>query len=265
VRNTRGLAIAAAVLVVVTLGSSSPAAADDLPPAPATSATPEPTPTPTAEPTPAPAPTTDALPADSDFPLHEGSTGARVKDAQERLAWLGYPIAPSELTEQRMGRSTVVAANRFQLKYGYQPSSVIGEGTWNMLQRKAGTIGRLPAACVGQTTLCIDKSQRLLRLVVNGTTRLVLDARFGFEGADTREGVFRVNRKSRQHVSSVYRTSMPFSLFFSGGQAVHYSAYFAREGYFGASHGCVNLRDYARTRWLYDHVPIGTRVYLYAS
>ena len=37
---------------------------------------------------------------------------------------------------------------------------------------------------------------------------------------------------------------MPFAMFFSGGQAVHYSPDFAATGYAGASHGCVNIRDY---------------------
>ncbi len=164
-----------------------------------------------------------------------------------------------------MGRTTVAATRRFQLKFGPRLSNVIDLGTWNMLRRKAGAVGVLPAPCLGEATICIDKSPRLLRFVVDGKVALTLDARFGFLGADTREGTFRVSRKSRHHVSSVYRTSMPFSLFFSGGQAIHYSRYFARDGYFGASHGCVNLRDFDRTRWLYDRVRVGTRVFLYAS
>ena len=93
--------------------------------------------------------------------------------------------------------------------------------------------------------------------------RLVL--RFGGYPYATREGTFRVHMKSRDHTSSLYRTWMPFALFFSGGQAVHYSPYFARDGYNGASHGCVNLRDFAGARTLFDRVPLGTRVYVYRS
>ena len=36
---------------------------------------------------------------------------------------------------------------------------------------------------------------------------------------------------------------MPYAMFFSGGQAVHYSPDFAARGYNGASHGCVNVRN----------------------
>ena len=122
------------------------------------------------------------------------------------------------------------------------------------------------SACTDpKVSICVDKTQKLVRYVVRGTPRLTLDARFGFSGADTREGTFRVNSKSRDHHSSLYRTWMPFAMFFSGGQAVHYSPYFARDGYSGGSHGCVNLRDFDNARWLFDRVPVGTRVYVYRS
>ena len=69
-------------------------------------------------------------------------------------------------------------------------------------------------------------------------------SRFGSDELPTREGAFSVYRKSRDHVSTLYDSSMPFAMFFSGGQAVHYSSDFAAVGYDGASHGCVNVRDY---------------------
>jgi lipoprotein-anchoring transpeptidase ErfK/SrfK len=53
---------------------------------------------------------------------------------------------------------------------------------------------------------------------------------------------------------------MPYSMFFSGGQAVHYSSNFARLGYSGASHGCVNVRNKARLVQLYGEVRIGDSV-----
>jgi lipoprotein-anchoring transpeptidase ErfK/SrfK len=58
---------------------------------------------------------------------------------------------------------------------------------------------------------------------------------------------------------------MPFAMFFSGGQAVHYSSDFAARGYLGASHGCVNVRDYAGIQWLFDQVDIGDKVVIYWS
>jgi lipoprotein-anchoring transpeptidase ErfK/SrfK len=54
-------------------------------------------------------------------------------------------------------------------------------------------------------------------------------------------------------------------MFFSGGQAVHYSPDFAANGYNGASHGCVNVRDRAVVAWLFDQVRIGDKVIVYRS
>lgn len=206
----------------------------------------------------------EAIPATA-LPLRFGAVGWRVADAQERLEWLGYDIAEGNLDNDRMGMSTQAAVARFQVKFGHAPSGVIGQRTWALLRRISGPVGRLPSACRNQRSICIDTSQRLVRLVDEGRVLLTLDARFGFAGAETRTGTFRVTRKSRDHVSGLYGTSMPYSLFFSGGQAVHYSAYFARDGYNGASHGCVNLRDRSGARWLFDHVDVGTRVHVYRS
>lgn len=201
----------------------------------------------------------------SKLPLRVGATGWRVKELQDRLQWMGYAIYSPNIGNQRMGESTAAAVKRFQVKFGYRPTGVVGPGTWALLKRYSGTVGSLPKACMEQTSICVDKTQKLVRYVVKGKVLLALDARFGFYGAATREGYFRVNSKSRDHYSSLYRTWMPFAMFFSGGQAVHYSPYFARDGYNGGSHGCVNLRDFDKARWLFDHVPVGTRVFVYHS
>ena len=58
---------------------------------------------------------------------------------------------------------------------------------------------------------------------------------------------------------------MPYAMFFSGGQAVHYSADFAARGYAGCSHGCVNIRDKAGIAWVFDRVRNGDRVVVYRS
>lgn len=278
----RFLAIAAAsASLAASLVIATPASAEDLPPVPAESAAPaadpvpvEPGPVdpvpvdpvpPTPVPDPTPTPKPPKPPADSKLPLREGATGWRVAEVQERLQWLGYEIYPGNVANERMGASTVAAVERFQTKFGFRPTGVVGEGTWDLLRQISGKVGRLPTACLGERTVCIDKTQRLVRLVEKGRPVLTFDARFGGYPYATREGTFRVHMKSRDHTSSLYRTWMPFALFFSGGQAVHYSPYFARDGYNGASHGCVNLRDFAGARTLFDRVPLGTRVYVYRS
>src|SRR6476469_6133583 len=105
------------------------------------------------------------------------------------------------------------------------------------------TPGALDARCAVGRVLCIDKSSSTLRWVVDGSVRQTLDVRFGASYSPTREGVFTVYWKDADHVSSLYGSPMPWSMFFSHGQAVHYSSDFAARGYEGASHGCVNVRD----------------------
>jgi lipoprotein-anchoring transpeptidase ErfK/SrfK len=125
--------------------------------------------------------------------------------------------------------------------------------------------GPLDDRCRTGRVLCIDKSSQTLRWVVDGKVVKTVDVRFGSSSTPTREGVFSVYLKSRDHVSQLYDSSMPFAMFFSGGQAVHYSSDFAANGYGGASHGCVNVRDYDAVSWLYDQVRVGDKVVVYWS
>ena len=123
----------------------------------------------------------------------------------------------------------------------------------------------LDRRCLTGRVMCVDKTTSSLRWVVGGKVKVTLAARFGGPSTPTREGAFRVFRKSRDHVSSLFHTPMPYAMFFSGGQAVHYSPDFAANGYAGASHGCVNIRAKAAIRRLFDIVRIGTPVIVYRS
>ncbi len=123
--------------------------------------------------------------------------------------------------------------------------------------------GNIDKRCLTGRVLCISKKDRKLRWMVNGEIKTTLDARFGKSSTPTRNGSRTVYWKSRNHVSSLYGSSMPFAMFFDGGQAVHYSADFARNGYSGASHGCVNIRDYNAIKKLFDTVRVGDKVVVY--
>ena len=119
--------------------------------------------------------------------------------------------------------------------------------------------------CLQGRVVCISKAQRKLALVVDGKIQMQMDVRFGSELTPTRNGVFSVGWKSRNHVSSIYKTPMPYALFFSGGQAVHYSSDFAARGYNGSSHGCVNVRDKKKVAALFDSVSEGDKVVVYTG
>ena len=212
--------------------------------------------------------------------LGPADSGDRVRELQARLKQIGW--YSGEVTPT-YGSATGKAVAGFQTKRGIPSTGEVDQRTWDRLvgmSRKptddelhnrvpavapeAAAAG-LDARCLTGRVLCIDKSSRALRWVVDGQVRMSVDVRFGSEFTPTREGAFNVYFKSRDHHSSLYDTPMPYAMFFSGGQAVHYSADFARNGYSGASHGCVNVRDKGAVASLFDSVRVGDRVVVYRS
>jgi hypothetical protein len=123
-----------------------------------------------------------------------------------------------------------------------------------------------PTECYSAArVICVDKTDQKLTLFENGTAMFSMAVRFGSEETPTRNGTFKIYNKEAKHVSRIAHVPMPYSLFFSGGQAIHYSASFARDGYDGSSLGCVNTRNLAETKKLFDIVHIGDIVYVYGS
>ncbi|HZX03782.1 L,D-transpeptidase [Kribbella sp.] len=125
---------------------------------------------------------------------------------------------------------------------------------------------RLDSRCMTRgRVLCINKKTRKLVYLVNGKPVQIMDVRFGAMKTPTRNGVFKVYRKSKNHVSTLYHSKMPYAMFFSGGQAVHYSSDFRARGYNGASHGCVNVRDKSKIAWVFARVHVGDKVVVYSK
>ena len=198
------------------------------------------------------------------LPIVYGQTGPLVTELQNRLNWVGVPVKVSG----KYDAATATAVRHFRNKFFLSTSTkTVRKGTWESLKSLTKRGSTLPAQCLGaRTTLCIDKTQKVMRQVRNGVVLTVLDVRFGPENEfATREGQFSVYRKSADHISSEYKTPMPWAMFFSGGQAVHYSKFFAAVGYNGFSHGCVNVRDFGGVKRLFGQTPIGTRVFIYRS
>ncbi|WP_447643759.1 L,D-transpeptidase family protein [Nocardioides zeae] len=226
---------------------------------------------PASEPEPEPAPEPELLPGPA--LLAAGDSGDEVRDLQARLVQIDW--LPSVTGEY--DAATVAAVEGFQAKRGFPVTGEVDERTRDRVHEMTGPPsyeemhdiapepGALDARCRTGRVLCVDKATRTLRWVVDGQVLQTFDVRFGREGMETREGAFQVERKSRDHVSSIYDTSMPFAMFFSGGQAVHYSPDFAANGYNGASHGCVNVRDRAGIAALFDQVRVGDAVIVYWS
>ena len=205
--------------------------------------------------------------------LSKGDTGMKVRNLQARLAALAWYFSRPD---GRYDDQTVEAVRGFQRKRQIPVTGNVDQRTLDRLHAMTGEPtrdqmglhnkpGPLDDRCRSGRVLCIDKSSRTLRWVVDGKVLKTVDVRFGSSYTPTREGVFSVYFKSRDHVSQLYDSAMPFAMFFSGGQAVHYSSDFAATGYGGASHGCVNVRDYDAVSWIYDRVQIGDEVVVYWS
>ncbi|NNG20421.1 murein L,D-transpeptidase [Naumannella sp. ID2617S] len=218
--------------------------------------------------------------------LSRGSSGDSVRDLQARLKQAGWF---REQVTGFYGPTTASAVSGFQVKRGLPVTGSVDRATLNSLQQMTRTptaeekadaqkpaatpsasatqAGGVPAGvdprCMTGRALCISKKQNKLRWMVNGQVQTTLAVRFGTKELPTREGSFSVQWKSRDHVSSIYHTPMPYALFFSGGQAVHYSPDFAARGYSGGSHGCVNVRDKAAMASLFNTVSVGDKVIVY--
>lgn len=206
--------------------------------------------------------------------LERGSAGARVRQLQARLKQIGWF---SGQVTGRYGSATVSSVKRFQTKRGIPVTGEVDARTWTRLRAmthapshnakhnivvKPSAAGLDPRCLTGRA-LCVSKRTDKLVWVVDGKAQLRVDVRFGSAELPTRNGSFHVGWKSRHHVSSLYHTSMPYAMFFSGGQAVHYSRDFAARGYAGASHGCVNVRNLSAIKRLFDTVRVGDKVIVY--
>ncbi|WP_405665095.1 L,D-transpeptidase family protein [Streptomyces sp. NBC_01166] len=202
-----------------------------------------------------------------------GDRSKRVRELQARLRQIGhFDRSPTGY----YGDATVASVQSFQGKRGLPRTGRTDTVTWERLLAMtrrptakeldppaAPAAAKPDARCMKGRVLCISKNSRTLSWVIDGRVVSTMDVRFGSQYTPTREGVFSVYWKSRHHVSTLYDSPMPYAMFFSGGQAVHYSSDFAARGYNGASHGCVNVRDEGKIASLFAQVRNGDKVVVY--
>ncbi|MFG2482182.1 L,D-transpeptidase family protein [Streptomyces virginiae] len=205
--------------------------------------------------------------------MANGDESDQVRELQARLRQLKLmSVAPTGF----YGSKTTAAVKSFQSKNGLTASGSVDDTTWKKIQAaskkptddelRPSTVNEVDAPdprCMQGRVMCISKESRTLAWMIDGKVVSTMDVRFGSENTPTREGVFDVGWKAKEWTSTIYHTPMPYAMFFSGGQAVHYSADFAARGYNGASHGCVNVRDKGKLSALFDQVKVGDKVVVY--
>jgi peptidoglycan hydrolase-like protein with peptidoglycan-binding domain len=204
----------------------------------------------------------------------QGSSGDKVRELQARLKQIGWFSGSVTGT---YGSATTSSVRGFQDKRDIPETGQVDARTWSRLVAMTRTPSDdakhnrtpkpsrsgLDKRCLTGRAICISKRTNSLTWVVDGKPQLKMDVRFGAVGTPTREGSFSIQRKERTWTSTIYHSKMPFSMFFSGGQAVHYSSDFAARGYAGASHGCVNVRNLAGITSLFSQARPGDKVVVY--
>ncbi len=173
---------------------------------------------------------------------------AHVYDVQYRLRWLGrLDVAPRGI----YGKRTKAAVIAFQRARGLDQTGVVDHATWPVLIRRT-VRGRahIPAGCHGTGWhYCYDRRRHQATLFHNGALYNSWMVRGGGTSTRTRTGRFRVYWRDVDHVSSIFGSPMPYSQFFSGGEAIHGSR-MMMDPWVGHSHGCVNMWvEDARQLW----------------
>lgn len=233
----------------------------------------------------APANTSDATCKKSRPRVSFGAKGGCVNYAQRKLSAMGY-MTYTKNTENTFGSRTLAAVNKIQADYCPSKANSIGPCTWAAMhgERKknggsTGTAasGSIPQKCLnkmsGSKTICVVKKGgfgTLYAMRKDTAGKIRLDYQIPIRTGDNRpgdwdtaEGTFKViqGRKHREYTNRD-GVSMPRSMFFYGGQAIHYSSTFDANPTSGYSKGCVNIGSLSKATALFNWTPEGTRVYI---
>jgi hypothetical protein len=171
---------------------------------------------------------------------------AHVRELQLRLARAGlHPGAVDGV----LGPRTARAVRQFKRRVHQPATSTMTHAAWAALIRRT-THKRVPKRCrAAGWHMCVDRKHHEATLFHGGVLYNSWLVRGGAAGTPTRLGTHRVYWRDVDHVSSSFGSSMPYSQFFDGGEALHGSP-FMTNPFQGHSHGCVNffIED-ARQLW----------------
>jgi hypothetical protein len=171
-----------------------------------------------------------------------------VRELQHRLRWANVYNGPVTGT---FAHRTYRAVKRFQRRHHLEVTGTANVRTWRKLI-PATVRGRhaIPPRCKHRGWhACYDRKRHQVTLWKGGKLWNAWLVRGGSSAHPTRVGRFKVFYRDKDHVSSIYDSPMPYSQFFSGGQAFHGST-LMMDPFVGHSHGCVNMYiEDARQLW----------------
>ena len=203
-----------------------------------------------------------------------GSAGDCALLATKRLKQAGfYPWAIP-------ARVNVTGANallNYQRSRGLTATGTTTKATWVALATRQPQLPKvLPKKCLTKgVVLCVDQAHRRLYWLRDGKQVRTFKVRLGGYNSHPKTGQWRVfpTANGTWHVydkqvdpkSENYGSgAMPYSVMFYPDMYVHYSPGFHSVGYASSSHGCVNIGDLNQAIWIFNHTPIGAKVYVFS-
>lgn len=127
---------------------------------------------------------------------------------------------------------------------------LISGSAMTLLLPGAAAADHLDAPCGSSADACIDLSENRSWLMDDGdVTYGPVPITHGRPGYETPPGVFTVSFKNKDHVSSIYDSPMPYSVFFNGGIAFHQGSLNSR------SAGCVRMLREDAKKYFYTLNP----------
>ncbi|ROQ82324.1 L,D-transpeptidase-like protein [Streptomyces sp. CEV 2-1] len=161
------------------------------------------------------------------------------------------------------------AIRSFQNTYGVTPAiGYAGPVTWRTMttltaQKAAGKDPNKAKKCPTDKgrIACVDLTRQISWIQDGKKLKFgPVPVRTGRDKYETRTGAKKIYWRHKNHVSSIYHVSMPYSQFFDGGQAFH--AVGVKMWNPPGSHGCVNMRT-ADAKSYWNLLKNGDDVYVY--
>ncbi len=172
-----------------------------------------------------------------------------VRELQYRLHFSGAYNGP---VTGYFGELTQKAVKRYQRREELRVTGVANHKTWErVIKDSVRARPKIPRGCKRGDGwhACYDRKRHQVTLWRGGSLRNAWLVRGGSSDLKTRLGAFWVYKRDIDHVSGLYGSPMPYSQFFSGGQAFHGSSLMT-DPFSGHSHGCVNMYiEDARQLW----------------